>query len=176
MSPILLLVVLASMQGNPPDRSTQSGSARATYESIKSFVLRSADKMPVAEFGFQPTPDVRSFGQVLAHLADANYLLCSPMLGEENPNGATIDKIEREKLAREPLIERLKTSFGYCDTAYAALTEANIGDALPLFNNKRPRLALHWSHISHAWEHYGNLVTYLRLKGIVPPSSDTAPR
>jgi len=107
-------------------------------------------------------------------LTDANYLLCSPALGAENPN--SIDKTEKEKLPREALIERLKRSFQYCDKAYAALTDGNIGDTVTLMNDKRPRLAVLWSHISHAFEHYGNLVTYLRLKGIVPPSSETSPR
>jgi uncharacterized damage-inducible protein DinB len=175
-----LAIVLAAAQQAPAqqppaaqiDRTTMSGSASYTYNGIKGFILRSAEKMPVDQFGFQPTPEVRSFGQILAHIADGNYLLCSPALGEANPSGTVMDAIEKEKLGREALIAKLKDSFTYCDRAYAGLTDANAGDTVPLMTSKRPRVALLWFHISHAFEHYGNLVTYMRLKGIVPPSSE----
>ena len=159
-----------------PDPSTQTGSPQTLYAGIKGYVLRSAEKMPVEHFDFQPTPEVRSFGQVLAHITDANYLLCSPALGQPNPNGDALQKTENDKLGRDALMNKLKESFAYCDKAYAALTEANAGDTLQFMNAKRPRLGLLWFHISHAFEHYGNLVTYMRLKGIVPPSSERSGR
>lgn len=175
MSALVIVVMLGASQAQAPDTTTQSGGARATYEMIKRYVLGSAEKMPAEHFAFEPTPEVRNFGEVLAHIADANYLLCSPALGEANPNGGTIDKIEKEQLAREALVDRLKTTFAYCDKAYAALSDANAGDVLPFFSGKRTRLGLLWFHISHAFEHYGNLVTYMRLKGVVPPSSTPRP-
>ena len=155
-----------------PDRRTQTGSAQATYGGVRGFILRSAEKMPAEHFTFQPTPDVRSFGQILAHIADANHLMCSPATGVPSANGDVIDKIEKEKLGREDLLVRLRESFTVCDKAYAGLTEANIGDPVKFMTTMRPRLALLWFHTSHAFEHYGNLVTYMRLKGIVPPSSE----
>ena len=155
-----------------PDLSTMSGSATASYNSLKGLILRSADKMPAEHFAFQPTPEVRSYGQLLAHIADANYLLCAPALPEANPNGATMDKIEKDKLSREALIAKLKETFTYCDRAYAGFTDANAAEVITFFNSKRPRVSVLWTHISHANEHYGNLVTYMRLKGIVPPSSE----
>ena len=180
-----LAIVLAAAQQAPAaqapagqtpaaqiDRTTMSGSAAGTYNGLKGFILRSAEKMPVDQFGFQPTPEVRSFGQVLAHIADGNYLLCSPALGEANPSGAVMDAIEKEKLGREALIAKLKDSFAYCDRAYNRLSDANAAEVVPFMTSKRPRVALLWFHISHAYEHYGNLVTYMRLKGIVPPSSE----
>jgi uncharacterized damage-inducible protein DinB len=168
-----MMAIAGAQQAAAPqiDRTTMSGSATSTYNGVKGFILKSAEKMPVEQFGFQPTPDVRSFGQVLAHIADANYLLCSPVIGEANPNG-TMTKIEESKLAREPLIATLKESFAYCDKAYATLTDGNAAEVVPFMNSKRPRVGVLWFHISHAFEHYGNLVTYLRLKGIVPPSSE----
>jgi hypothetical protein len=66
----------------------------------------------------------------------------------------------------------LRKSFEMCDRAYAKLTAGNAAEVLPFIAGKRPRLALAWFHISHANEHYGTIVTYLRLKGIVPPSSE----
>ncbi len=164
----------AAQQATTPqvDRTTLSGSATYTYNNLKGFILRSAEKMPPDQFGFQPTPEVRSFAQILAHIADGNYLLCSPALGEDNPNGKAMDAIEKQKFALEPLLAKLKDSFTYCDRAYAALTDANATDIVPLMTSKRPRVGVLWFHIAHAFEHYGNLVTYLRIKGIVPPSSE----
>lgn len=154
------------------DRTTLSGGATYTYSNLKGYILKSAEKMPPEQFGFQPTPEVRSFGQILAHVADGNYLLCSPALGEENPGGKVMDAIEKEKLGRDALIAKLKDSFTYCDRAYAGLTDANATDLVPLMTSKRPRVGVLWFHIAHTFEHYGNLVTYMRLKGIVPPSSE----
>ena len=169
------LMVLAQAQAPALDRTTMSGSARYTYEGIKGFILRSAEKMPADQFGFKPTPEVRAFGQILAHIADANYLFCSPALNEASPNGSQMDKIEKENLGRDALVGRLKESFAYCDKAYAAFTDANAAETVAFMgSSKRPRAAALWFHISHAFEHYGNLVTYLRLKGIVPPSSEPA--
>ena len=159
-----------------PDQTTTSGFATATYRAINGFVTRSAEKMPADQFTFRPTPEVRSFAGLLAHIADANYLLCSYVLAEPNPNGKPMDKIEKENLAREPLLARLKESFEYCDRAYAMLTEANSQEQVAFFGSqKRTRVAVLWFHVSHAYEHYGNLVTYLRLKGLVPPSSEPRP-
>jgi uncharacterized damage-inducible protein DinB len=170
---IIVSLTLAQAPAPTPDQTTTSGFATTTYRAIKDFVTRSAEKMPSDQFTFQPTQEVRSFARLLAHIADANYLLCAFALGEPNPNGKQMDRIEKENLAREPLLERLKESFAYCDRAYTMLTEANSGEQVAFFGTqKRTRMGVLWFHISHAYEHYGNLVTYLRLKGIVPPSSE----
>jgi uncharacterized damage-inducible protein DinB len=170
---LVLSLTLVQSGTNQPDTSTNPGAAQATYRSIKDAILRSAAKMPAEHFDFRPTPEVRSFDLILAHITDGNYLLCAPAAGEPSPNGAVVDKTERDRLAREPLVARLRDSFAMCDRAYARLTDANGDDVLPFMNMKRPRLGLLWFHISHAFEHYGNLVTYMRLKGIVPPTSET---
>jgi uncharacterized damage-inducible protein DinB len=177
MTTIGALLVIALLQNPPaaPDRSTTTGAAAATYGAVKGFILRSAEKMPADQFAFQPTAEVRSFAGVLAHIADANYLLCAPVLGEPSPNGSAMDKIEKEALGREALGAKLKESFAFCDRAYEKLTEENAQERVPFFNGQRTRVGLLWFHISHAFEHYGNLVTYLRLKGIVPPSSEQSP-
>ena len=169
---LMIGILAAQAQPAPVDRTTMSGSAKFTYETVKGYILKSAEKMPADQFGFRPTPEVRPFGQILAHVADGNYLLCSPALNEPNPNGGAMDKIEKEQLTREALLARLKASFDYCDKAYAGFTDANAADVVPFLMSKRPRVSMLWFHISHVFEHYGNLVTYLRLKGLVPPSSE----
>ena len=174
-----LVLMLALLQGVPTaaNPATTSGAAIATYNSLKGFIKRSLEKMPVEHFTFQPTPEVRSFGQVVAHIVDANYLLCSPALEEPNPNGSVITKTEEAKLSREAMRKALDESFAYCDRAYARMTEANANDTVPFMGNQtRTRVGVLWFHIAHGYEHYGNLVTYMRLKGIVPPSSEPAPR
>jgi uncharacterized damage-inducible protein DinB len=176
MTTALLFSILILQQTAPaapaPDPATQTGAAQSTYNTIKRLIVRSADKMPAEHFGFQPTPEVRSYGQILAHVVDANYLLCSPAVGQPSPNGEDIQRTEHEKLDRAAMLQRLNESFAWCDKAYSGLSDANAGDTLQLMKTKRPRLALLWFHISHAFEHYGNLVTYMRMKGIVPPSSE----
>lgn len=169
-----MMVLVAALQQAPAavDRTSQTGAATFTYENVRTYILKSAEKMPAEHFGFQPTPEVRSFGQILAHVADANHLLCSPAAGVASANGSAIDRIEKETLGREALLARLTESFAVCDAAHRQLTEANMGDMVPLMTSKRTRLGLLWFHISHCFEHYGNLVTYLRLKNIVPPSSE----
>ena len=167
----LVLIAMLGQTPTPPDLLSQTGTARRTYESIKGYILKSAEKMPAEHFTFQPTPDVRSFGQVLAHIVDANYLLCSPAAGAPSPNGEVMQKTENDKLDRAAMLAKLNESFALCDKAYANLTDANMNDPVDVMNSKRPRLGVLWFQISHAFEHYGNLVTYMRLKGIVPPSS-----
>jgi uncharacterized damage-inducible protein DinB len=172
MTLIVLVAALSIQTPAKPDPATLSGSINVTYAGLKGYILKSAEKMPAEHFGFRPTPDVRPFGQVLAHIADANYLLCSPALGEANPNGKVMNALEQQQLARDALIVKLNASFAYCDKAYAALTDGNAAEIVPFFESKRPRLTVLWTHVSHAYEHYGNLVTYLRLKEVVPPSSE----
>jgi uncharacterized damage-inducible protein DinB len=169
-----LVAAQAQPQGAALDQTTTHGFAAGTYRSIKDFVLRSAEKMPAEHFTFRPAPEVRSYDLVLAHIADANYLLCSYALGEANPNGE-MQRIEKAKLPRADVTAKLKESFAYCDRAYEGLTEARAGDQVGFFGGqKRSRGGVLWFHVSHAFEHYGNLVTYMRIKGIVPPSSEPA--
>jgi|SRR5262245_4179058 len=167
------IVFIALTQTQPAvDQSTNKGFLTATYRGVKDFILRAAEKMPAEHFEFKPTPEVRSFRDLAAHLTDANQLLCTPPLGVPNPNGDVVDATEKKVLGRDELLKQLRASFDACDRAYDGLTDANAADPLPFFNAKRPRLGLLWFHTSHAYEHYGNMVTYLRLKGIVPPSSE----
>ncbi|HSL22881.1 MAG TPA: DinB family protein [Vicinamibacterales bacterium] len=172
----LVVVLMATQPSAPaPDRSTTTGAAIGTYRTVKGYIQRSAEKMPADQFGFQPTPEVRSFGQVLAHIADGNYLLCAPALGEPSPNEAVMDKIEKDKLSREALLKALNESFAFCDKAYDKLTEATGNERVSFMKQERTRAGLLWFHAVHSFEHYGNLVTYMRLKGIVPPSSEPRP-
>jgi uncharacterized damage-inducible protein DinB len=140
------------------------------YGHVKDILLRSAEKMPEENYNFKPIDTVRSYGQIVGHVADAQYMFCSIALGENNP----APKIEQTKTSKADLIAALKDAFAYCDKAYDGMTDASAAQMVKLFGNDAPRLGALTVNNMHDLEHYGNLVTYMRLKSIVPPSSEPA--
>ena len=152
-----------------------SASLKGMFDGIKRNITEAAAKMPEENYGFKPTPEVRSFGEIIGHLADANYAICSRAKGEKNPNeGNSFEK----KTAKADLVKALNDAVAYCDASYTSATDANgltlmtVGEA----PNQRqvPKAAPLIGNIAHDNEHYGNLVTYMRLKGLVPPSTERA--
>jgi uncharacterized damage-inducible protein DinB len=141
---------------------------KRSYERTKGILLRSADKMPEENYSFKPVDSVRSYGQIIGHLADAQYLFCSTASGEKNPGL----NIEKTKTAKADLVAALKEGFAYCDKVYDSMTDAAATQSVNFFGNDIPKYAVLNVNISHNMEHYGNLVTYMRLKGIVPPTSE----
>ncbi len=138
------------------------------YGGVKAILLRSAEKVPEENYSFKPTEAVRSFGQILGHVADAQYLFCSIVLGEKNP----APKIEQTKTSKADLIAALKEGFAYCDKAYDGMTDASAIQMVQLFGGDTPKLGVLTVNNIHTIEHYGNLVTYMRMKNIIPPSSE----
>jgi uncharacterized damage-inducible protein DinB len=160
---ILLLVPAAKAQENPLSTWT-----KGTYGKVTSILLRSAEKVPEENYSFKPTDAVRSFGQIVGHIADAQYTFCSIVLGEKNP----ALKIEETKTSKADLIAALKDAFAYCDKAYGSVTDASGTQMVKLFGKDTPKLSVLTVNQMHNMEHYGNLVTYMRLKNIVPPTSE----
>jgi len=141
------------------------------YGRLKDILLRSAEKMPEENYSFKPTDTVRSYRQIVGHVADAQYLFCSIALGEKNP----APKVEQTKTSKADLVAALKEAFAYCDKAYDGMTDASATQMVKLFGNDAPKLGVLTVNNMHSMEHYGNLVTYMRLKNIVPPTSEQAP-
>ncbi|MFZ3264504.1 MAG: DinB family protein [Terriglobales bacterium] len=179
--PALLICLLATAaalaQGNPPKTpvvpapdNPLSTWNKIAYARVKNILLRSAEKVPAEDYNFKPTDGVRSFGQIVGHVADAQYMFCSIELGEKNP----APKIEQSKTSKTDLIAALKDAFAYCDKAYDGMTDASATQMVKLFGNDAPKLAVLTVNNMHNMEHYGNLVTYMRMKNIVPPSSEPA--
>src|SRR5712692_1760895 len=164
---LLAPAAVAFSQDNP-----FSAYNKVVYGGVKNILLRSAEKMPEENYNFKPTDAVRSFGQVVGHVADAQYLSCSIVLGEKNP----APKIEQTKTSKADLIAALKDAFAYCDKAYDGMTDASATQMVKLFGGDMPKPIVLTVNDMHASEHYGNLVVYLRLKNIVPPSSEPAPQ
>ena len=145
-----------------------TSNAKAQAEQVRSLILRTAEKVPEELYAFKPTPDVRSLGGVLGHIADGNILLC----GIANGDKPSFAQVHEKKTTRAELVAALKESFAACDKVLAATTDANGTTPITMFGQPQSRLGVLIFNNSHMWEHYGNLVTYMRLKNIVPPSSD----
>jgi uncharacterized damage-inducible protein DinB len=138
------------------------------YGGLRHILLRSAEKMPEENYSFKPTDAVRSYGQILGHVVDVQYSFCSVVLGEKDPN----PNIEKSKTSKADLIAALKDGFAYCDRAYAGINDASGAVLVRYMGMPSSKLALLNGNILHMIEHYGNLVTYMRMKNIVPPTSE----
>ena|SRR5688572_7730134 len=165
---------VALAQDNPPAAAAAppanplSANNKAIWGGVKKMILGSAEKMPEENYGFKPTEAVRSFGQILGHVADSQYMFCSRVLGEKNP----ALKVEQTKTSKADLVAALKDAFAYCDKAYDGMTDASATQMVKIMGGDTPKLGGLNINNLHTVEHYGNLVTYLRMKNIVPPSSE----
>ena len=175
LSALLLAGVAADAQAPAPADAENPASAalRQFYNGAKRNLLRGAEKMPEENYSFKPVPEVRSFGELVAHIAEGNYLFCSSLKGEPDPFAR--GELEKSKTTKADLLPVLQASFEYCDPVFAALTDGQSGDKVQFFGRERTRSVPATLAVAHGWEHYGNMVTYLRLKGIVPPSSEPPP-
>jgi uncharacterized damage-inducible protein DinB len=162
---VTLCAVPAAAQA-PAVPTTAAGAVRPLFAQGAAYVLAAAEQMPEAEYGFKPTPEVRSFGQLVGHVANAQYMICSVVKGEASPNQQNWEQVT-EKAA---LVEALRASTAYCNGAYDVGDEAAM-QPVTLFGRQMTRLSVLTLNAAHDFEHYGNIVTYMRLKGMTPPSS-----
>ena len=167
-----LLTLTCAALAQAPDLKSASGYPKMVQKQVTSWIEHSAQKMPEEEYAFKPDPAVRSFAQILGHIADADYLFCSIASGEKNPS----PEIEKTKTTKAELTSAVHDAFAYCNRAYDALTDASANETVKAFGQERNKLGVLWFNASHNLEHYGNLVVYMRTKGIVPPSSERTPQ
>ena len=130
-------------------------------------MLFRSEKMPESNYAFKPSPEVRNYGAILGHLADDQYFFCSAAKGEKKDSN-----VEKEVTTKADLISALKTAFAYCDAAYDGLTDASGPMMMKFGKGERTMSGILNFNVAHDFEHYGNLITYLRIKGLVPPSSE----
>jgi uncharacterized damage-inducible protein DinB len=163
----------AAVQAAPPTGPTDplSRAIFGMYNAIKRNLTESAEKVPEADYSFQPTQDVRTFTKMFAHIANSQFTICSGAKGEPNPNKDDFEKTATTKVA---VAKALADSFAYCDTIYGTLTDAKATELIKAGQNMVPRARGLISNIAHDNEHYGNLVTMMRIKGMVPPSTERA--
>ncbi|MGA2149815.1 MAG: DinB family protein [Bryobacteraceae bacterium] len=138
------------------------------YAIAKNDVLRSVDKIPDDMWSFQPTKDVRTVGQLFAHIADGQYEFC----GVASEGKSVSKDVEQTLKTKAEIVPALKDAFAYCDAAYAQMTDANAAELVRFGGMRITKLGAMDFNTAHTMEHYGNLVTYMRIKGIVPPSSE----
>jgi uncharacterized damage-inducible protein DinB len=166
MKRLALLLVALSATPALAQQGGAVGSVAPMYRQAFGYVVAAAEQVPEADYGFRPTPEVRSFGQLIGHVANAQFMICAAALGEQSPATQNYEQTT-DKAA---LIEGLRASGAFCERAYAQTDEAVMA-TVSLFGQERTRLSVLMLNAVHDWEHYGNIVTYLRLKGLVPPSS-----
>ena len=154
-----------------PPANPITASEKGFYSFVSSAVVGAAQKMPEENYSFKPTPEVRTFGQLVGHVADASYMFCSQAIGESNP----AKDIEKTKTSKADLVAAVKDGVAYCNKAFYSMTDAKGSQMVKLFNFDIAKLTLFSINTAHTDEHYGNMVTYLRLKGIVPPTSENQP-
>jgi len=160
----LLSVSVVRAQDNP-----FSVDARQTYALIKDSLLRAAEKMPAEAYSFRTVPPVRTFGEMIAHVADAQIRMCGVVKGESPTANAT------SKATKAELVLALQASFDYCDPVYATMTDSAGAAKIKWARWEMSKLGLLNWNISHDNEMYGIIGAFLRLKGLVPPSSEGRP-
>lgn len=163
LSPMAFAQEKAAASANP-----LSDNNRHTYKVLQMMILRSAERMPEEHYGFKPVASVRGFGQLVAHVADSQYYFCSSVLNEKNPPL----HVEKNKTGKAEIIAALKEVFAHCERAYDSVTDENAAGLVTTMNSATPRLSALMYNNMHTTLHYGNMVTYLRMKDILPPSSE----
>jgi len=165
---ITMTLFAAALAAQTSSQSPLIGTSQGMYGIMKNNILRSADKIPENLWSFRPTPEVRTIGQLFAHVADGQYEFCG-VAAEGKPVDKGVEKAARTKT---DIVAAVKEAFAYCDAAYTKMTDASAVEMVSFFGRRLTRIGVMDYNIVHTGEHYGNLVTYMRIKGIVPPSSE----
>ncbi|HSR06095.1 MAG TPA: DinB family protein [Bryobacteraceae bacterium] len=172
---IILGAVLSGafgMDGQPAN--PLSAELRVSYTYVKTNLIKMAEKMPAENYEFRPTPEVETFGRRVAHITNANTNVCAGLKGESKSAGAAA------KTSKAELVAALKEAFAYCDSVFDSLTDAAatemvsgaLGGPVAPVGTTRSKLFTLYNLVRHSNELYGNMSVYLRLKGVVPPTSE----
>ena len=160
-------ITVASGTVQAQDQPTLSEGLQRSFASVSGFLLRSAEMMPENKYGYRATADTRTFGEEIRHVADAHYFFCARGKGEAPPpRGPLADASDKTQL-----LAILRASIDFCTAAYASATDSTLLLVFQLGQARGVRGAPLANNIAHDNEHYGKVVTLLRLNGLVPPSS-----
>jgi uncharacterized damage-inducible protein DinB len=164
----MLLATPVLNQAAKPAGGQTVGSIRSTMDLVKGYLTKAAAQVSEEQYAFKPTPDVRSMGELFAHVADANFMICSAASGEK----PTMGDIEKTKKTKTDITQAMAASFSFCEKILDGMTDARGAEVVKFFiPGTHTRLGVLAFNVAHDFEHYGNVVTYMRLKGMVPPSS-----
>lgn len=172
-----VFVAASSAMAQPPPPGqplTLTASLNRSYNAVKLNLTEEASKMPEADYGFKPGPaaELRTYGQLFAHVANSQFGSCAAALGEPNPNQGK--NLELELKTKAEFVKGLADSFALCDKAFAALTDQNALELVRQGQGQIARAALLANVVSHSNEMYGTGAVYMRAKGMVPPSTERA--
>jgi uncharacterized damage-inducible protein DinB len=142
-----------------------SAEIKQSYETVKNNIIKSAEEMPEENYSFKPTPEIRSFAQVLGHVAESQMRTCSAFTGAQKSVDAA------SKTSKADVVAALHDAFAQCDKAYDSVTDADAANMIKTPRGQRTKLGALVANVMHDTEQYGILAVYLRLKGLVPPSS-----
>jgi len=158
--------------GSDPGNMTRfSRGIKQRYDNIKRDIVEAAEAVPESEYSFKPTPEVRSFGEIIGHIADTQNYFCGVVAGK-NPEYA--DALEKGAKTKTELVKGLKDSVAKCDEMYGSTDASNALSLVKAGKGDALRGMILLDNVAHDNEHYGNIVTYMRLKGHVPPSTARA--
>ena len=168
----LLGTVIALSLSCPLAASAQTDPVVASLKGLNDItttnIRATAETLDEALFSYRPTEEVRTMGEILGHIAGAQYTFCSVAAGEANPNS---ENFEETRTTKSEIVEALEMGFEYCEGVYAGMTDAKGAGEASFFGNPNTPFGILAFNSAHNYEHYGNLVTYMRLNGITPPSS-----
>ncbi|MEO8257436.1 MAG: DinB family protein [Acidobacteriota bacterium] len=174
---IMLMASAAALGQGPGGAAGPVGVAAGLqrgYAQLKGNLTQSAEKMPEADYGFKPTGEIRSFGQLWGHVASAQFGQCSQAKGVANPSqGVDLET----KTSKAEFVKALADSFAFCDDAFSALTDASAAEMIQGGRGPATARAIALTGVlTHGSEMYGIGTVYLRLKGLVPPSTENQGR
>jgi uncharacterized damage-inducible protein DinB len=167
---VMIALCAASLEAQTEQHQSDPmiASIQDAAKHVRSVFLKAAEQMSDEDYAFRPTPEVRTFGQILAHVAGNNYWFCATAMGEKAP----VSDVEKLKTTRAEIQRTLAESFDYCERAYAAMADEAKAKAMKQFmGSPRPALAVLNFRTYHSLLHWGNAITYMRLRGKVPPST-----
>ena len=170
VSGAMLVASMAQAQGAAPGPTGLAAGLQRSYNGIKLNLTQAAEKLADADYGFKPSPEIRSFGGQLAHVADAQYNFCSAAKGVANPMAG--QSLEKTKTSKVDVMKALADSFTFCDDAYSALTDASAAELVTQGRGQVARGSVLANNTAHNNEEYGIITVYLRLKQMVPPSTE----
>ena len=155
-------------QASPtPGVNALSAEVQGRYTGVKGFILKSAENMPAENYSYKPTPDIRTFARVVNHVIEAQNRSCGALNGTSDPKPAPPETADKATI-----VDALKASFAECDKAFDGLNDTSITNMVQVGPAKRSRIAIAWGTVAHDMEQYATLALYMRLKGLVPPSSE----
>ena len=168
MRALCLSVSLLAVSSPVLAQNPATAAMKTQFGMISGVLAKTAEKVPESLYGFKATPEVRSIGQLIGHISDSHFMMCAAAAGEKPPQGG----IEKSMTTKADLSKALADSSAYCTKVLDGMNDQKGMEIVKFFTGDTPRLFVLSFNVAHSYEHYGNLVTYMRLNKIVPPSSE----